>query len=565
MRQISIFGKPLHTVIAIVTLSILCFSCKSRHRETNFSDYFTTSKFDEDDFAEALYASYKGKEIDSAKWDKKKTHSTGEILHYTYHYSEYLPLWVGETGGTDPAEKLIKELEGMQADGINPELYKMSALKKQLAAFKKESEPDLNAIIALDTACTIAYIEASHDLLLGVVDPKKADNQWFHTNDTAWRPETPLLVQLNDLGKYPELKQFRSTVPTYGLLMKAREHYITLAKDAQFKNVKTVVATNPADSVIRIIVAKELQQDLSNVVADSGKSPAVLAYQQYYGIIPTGKLDTSTKRALTRQPEEIVSLIDANLERLRWMPKDMASQYIIVNVPQMELFLRRGGRDVMHMNVVVGKPARETPSLNSDMEHVVFNPPWGVPPTILKQDVLPGIERAGEAYLAKKDLEVFDLKGRRVDASMVNASNYKSFVFRQPPGDDNALGYVKFNMPNRWNIYLHDTPHREDFDKPYRAKSSGCIRLQQPQEMAEYILTQIEKRDFDQSKISGIISTQTTKYEKLKTKLPVHIVYLTAFEDMSNKRIRFSQDIYKRDDKLVDMLKSKEERLYAKK
>lgn len=492
-------------------------------------------------------------------------HSPSEVLYYTYHYSEYLPLWVGETGSTDLAEKLITDLEGLSLDGLNPERYKVSELKQQMAAFKKESEPDLNAVIALDTAFTMAYLKASHDLLFGILNPKEADDQWYHSNDTAWAPEKPLLAQLNDLGQYPELKQFRSTLPTYNLLLKAKQRYVSMEKDAQLKNAKAAVTANPSDSIISIIVSKELRQQASNVAADSNQNAMLLAYQQYYGIKPTGKLDTSTKRALERQPEEVVGVIDANLERLRWMQKDMGPQYILVNVPLMELFFRRGGKNVMHMNVVVGKPARQTPSLDADMEHVVFNPPWGVPPTILKQDVLPGLENQGVAYLDKKDLDVYDKKGRRVDPSIVNASNYNNYVFRQPPGDDNALGYVKFNMPNKWNIYLHDTPHREDFDKPYRAKSSGCIRLQMPQEMAEYILTQVEGRDFDQSKISDIISTQTTKYEKLKSKLPVHIVYLTAFEDDRNSQIRFVQDIYKRDAKLMNMLKTKEERMYVSK
>lgn len=563
MRQISLFGRPLLYVFAIVILSILLFSCKSRHRETNFSDYFTSSRFDEDDFAEALATAYQADSIDSAKWGKKNIHTATEILHYTYYYSEYLPLWVGETGNADLAQKLISELESLKAEGLDPERYNLSALKQQMDDFKKKTEPELNTVIAFDTACTIAYIKASHDLMLGMLNPKHADPLWYHTNDTAWSPERLLLADLNDLGKYPELKQYRSNMPTYSLLVKARQYYTSLTENQQLKNAKA--SGNLADSIVAYIINTELQQKTTYSAADSGKSQALVAYQQHYGIGPTGKLDTTTKRLLLRQPEDVVGIIDANLERIRWMPRDMNEQYILVNVPLMELFFRRGGKNVMHMNVVVGKPARETPSLNSDMQHVVFNPPWGVPPTILKQDVLPGIERSGQAYLAKKDLEVFDHKGKRVDASLVNASNYKSFVFRQPPGDDNALGYVKFNMPNRWNIYLHDTPHREDFDKPYRAKSSGCIRLQQPKEMAEYILSQVEKRDFDQAKISEIISTQTTKYEKLKTKLPVHIVYLTAFEDMDNQSIRFTQDIYKRDAKLVNMLQTEEKNLYAKK
>lgn len=548
-------------LLTVCLLSIVLFSCSSRHREYKFSEIFTHSKYDEDEFASSLQAIYSKSKLDS-NWNDSEMHTPSEILHYTYSKGEYLPLWVSETGNTDLAEKLVTDLENVKLDGLNPEHYHLSAIKQQMEQFKDEKDPSLNAVIAFDTLCTYAYIQAAHDLTFGVLNPKKADSLWFHSNDTSWNPQHVLLADLNDIGKYPELKQFRSTLPTYNLLLDAKQRYISLAKDNKLKNAKmAVMSGNVSDSTIGYITSTELGENGSS----ANDSNQLITYQRYYGIAPTGKLDEETKTVLARQPEEVADIIDANLERIRWMPRTTSENYIIVDVPMMELFLRRDGKTAMHMNVVVGKPVRQTPSLNSDMQHVVFNPPWGVPPTILKQDVLPGIERSGEAYLQRKDLEVYDLKGHKVDASVVNASNYKSYVFRQPPGDDNALGYVKFNMPNKWNIYLHDTPHRDDFDKPYRAKSSGCVRLQQPQEMAEYILTQIEKRDFNQEKINSIIQTQKTKYEKLKTKLPVSIVYLTAFETADNNQIRFAQDIYKRDGKLVNMLKQENSSaVYAK-
>jgi murein L,D-transpeptidase YcbB/YkuD len=208
----------------------------------------------------------------------------------------------------------------------------------------------------------------------------------------------------------------------------------------------------------------------------------------------------------------------------------------------------------MHMRVIVGKPERQTPSLFAIMANVVINPPWGVPPTILKNDVLPGLEKSGKTYMAKKGLKVYDKEGKRVKVSIINAHNYKSYTYKQDPGDDNSLGYVKFNLPNPWDIYLHDTPHRGDFVKRYRALSSGCIRLQQPQEMAIYILSQIEKRNYTPGKLDSVIETHKTKWEILKTKIPVHITYLTAFEDTTGMHIQFTKDIYDRDDKLISLL-----------
>jgi murein L,D-transpeptidase YcbB/YkuD len=250
----------------------------------------------------------------------------------------------------------------------------------------------------------------------------------------------------------------------------------------------------------------------------------------------------------------VTAKIKANLERIRWMHRDIGDFYVLVDVPLMELFLKRNGEDAMHMRVVVGRPERQTPSLNATMANVVINPSWGVPPTILKKDVLPGITK-NTNYLRKKGLKAYDRKGNVIDATLINGSNYRNYTYKQAPGDGNSLGYVKFNLPNPWDIYLHDTPHRNDFPLRYRAKSSGCIRVQKPKEMAVYILSQIEKLKFNEDTLEAMIKTHKTNWKILKNKIPVHIVYLTAYADTTGKHVRMISDIYKRDAKLESLLK----------
>jgi murein L,D-transpeptidase YcbB/YkuD len=135
--------------------------------------------------------------------------------------------------------------------------------------------------------------------------------------------------------------------------------------------------------------------------------------------------------------------------------------------------------------------------------------------------------------------------------------NLKRYTYKQAPGSDNALGYVKFNLPNPWDIYLHDTPHRTDFGRRDRALSSGCIRLEQPQELALLILGQLEKRDYTQEKLDAMIKTHKTRWELLKTKIPVYITYLTAFEDTSSSHIQYVKDVYNRDEKLIAWMSKK--------
>jgi len=136
----------------------------------------------------------------------------------------------------------------------------------------------------------------------------------------------------------------------------------------------------------------------------------------------------------------------------------------------------------------------------------------------------------------------------------LNKKNYKNYTYKQDPGDDNSLGYVKFNLPNPWDIYLHDTPHRGDFGKRFRALSSGCIRLQHPQDLAIYILSVIDKKRYTQGRLDTIISTHKTRWEGLRNRIPVHIAYLTACEDTTGVHIQFAPDIYGRDKKLIASL-----------
>jgi murein L,D-transpeptidase YcbB/YkuD len=532
-------------------------SCGSDNRRGETTDFFAATKFDEDDFADALSEVYK-LDIDDSIWGKKKMRPVSEVAKYIYRQSEYLPLWVTEKGNTDVVEALLKDIETLKEDGLNPERYNYAQINNLVKKFK-DSKDDVGAVVALDTACTSSYLQAAHDLLFGAVKPRDADSLWFHANDSAWRPDTLLVNVLFRQGVYPSLRSFRSNIPTYKLLLQAKKHYSELAKDSALAHVKKEVLVNKKlrDSLIRVIIRKELPFTAGSGNDSDGNEIKLLvtSFQSYYGLNPNGKIDTNLLKHLARQPLSVLPQIDANLERLRWMPKELEPTHVLVDIPLEELYLRNNGSTAMRMRVVVGKTERQTPSLNANMANIVFNPSWGVPPTIMKKDVLPGMAKSGTAYLDKKDLKVYDHKGNRVNPAIVNAANYKRFVFRQPPGDDNALGFVKFNLPNKFDIYLHDTPHRELFDNYDRAQSSGCVRVQQPREMAVYILSEIDKRNFDQLDIDSLIRTEQTKQVELKTKIPVHIVYLTAFQDDAGRYARFTKDIYHRDMKLAALLK----------
>jgi murein L,D-transpeptidase YcbB/YkuD len=394
-------------------------------------------------------------------------------------------------------------------------------------------------------------LQASRDLLLGAIVPKSADSLWFHANDSVWQAYNVLAALGKAETDYPSLDSFRSKIATYRLLREAMVRYDKLAADSQYLYAKQALAKGTAtDSVKDVIMTSELPWDVNADTAITTYNSLISAYQYYIGAKNYSKKDSMTRSYLSYPIDTIACKLALNMERLRWMPQNLEPVHVLVNVPLLELFLRVNGYDSMHMEVVVGRTIRQTPSLNARMANVVLNPTWGVPPTIMQKDVLPGMAKSGKAYLRKKGLKVYDFKGNQVDASVVNSSNYKRYVFRQDAGDDNSLGYVKFNLPNKWDIYLHDTPHREDFGKKDRFQSSGCIRVQKPKEMAEFILATLEGKRYTRERIDSVIETHKTRYEVLKNRIPVHVVYLTAFEDSSNTRVHLIYDMYKRDVKL---------------
>ncbi len=336
-------------------------------------------------------------------------------MRLTYQLDDYQPIWIKENYvPNDAAADLVADLEEMQWDGIDPERYNLSAIKKLKAKMDTTKKNSINDAITFDTALTHSYLAASRDLLLGTIRPKKVDSLWFHANDSSWNAPSILAESGNN---YHSLNEYRSNVPTYKLLQNEYKLYHNLLNDTAFR--QAIAAIKPGkhpDSEmldhIHFIIKTEIPW-LEPVPNDSvsNEKQIIAGYQNYVGIVPTGKLDSVTYTSLTTPPDTFLKKISLNMERVRWMQKEFGDLYTIVDIPLMELFLRRAGENVMHMRVVVGKPERQTPSLYATMANIVINPSWEVPPTILKQDVVPGFQKSGRNYLAKKGLKPYD-KGR---------------------------------------------------------------------------------------------------------------------------------------------------------
>jgi len=263
-------------------------------------------------------------------------------------------------------------------------------------------------------------------------------------------------------------------------------------------------------------------------------------------------IDAATIAAMNVPVSERINQVRANLERARWVLPGLKDDFVLVNLPAFKVYLIRNRQNVWETRSVIGKEGRKSPTFRANMRYVVLNPDWTVPPTILAEDVLAKM-RQGKNAIAEKGLTIVDDHGQQVDASSIdwNSATPANFHYtlRQPPGDDNALGKVKFLFPNPYNVYLHDTPHRELFDKDQRTFSSGCIRIQNPLELAKILLS--DQPQWSADRIDDYLLTSTeTKQIPLKTPLPVLIVYWTVSVGASGE-IRYAKDVYDYDPPLI--------------
>jgi murein L,D-transpeptidase YcbB/YkuD len=241
--------------------------------------------------------------------------------------------------------------------------------------------------------------------------------------------------------------------------------------------------------------------------------------------------------------EEAAEKVAMNLERWRWAPRDLGERHILVNVPMYQMQVIEDEKPVLAMRVIVGAPDTPTPLFSDQMTYVVFSPYWNIPESILREETLPRLSEDPE-YLARNNMEVVGTSGEVIDPSAVDWSDEeatKGLRFRQAPGPDNALGLVKFIFPNHFNVYLHDTPGDRLFNKQQRALSHGCIRIEQPVALAEYVLA--DRGKWSPERIEAAMQSRREQSVTLDDPLPVHIGYWTAWVE-GDGNVKFVDDVY---------------------
>ena len=295
--------------------------------------------------------------------------------------------------------------------------------------------------------------------------------------------------------------------------------------------------------------------DGDNNYFDGDLSEAVIAYQQSHGLKADGIVSGKTRNLLNGTPKNSGGNANAdrlmiNMERLRWMPQDIGDSYVLVNIPSYYVKMYRGDKEIYASKAVVGQRERQTPAFTDKLRHIVMSPTWTVPPTIMKKDKINKLRSNPGAFDGNFEAVVGGrvVRPSAVDWSAPGATGYR---LRQKPGARNALGRVKFLFPNKHAIYLHDTPSKSLFNRPNRALSSGCVRLQKPEEFANVLL---KNTNWSSERIKKAMNQEKEQWVNTPEQTPIYLVYWTTWSDPDGN-IQNADDIYGKDSALLQQYK----------
>ncbi|MDY6861581.1 MAG: L,D-transpeptidase family protein [Thermodesulfobacteriota bacterium] len=488
------------------------------------------------------------------------------ILPQFYERRTYYPAFIDDTGLLSQVNSLIKTISEADKEGLIPEDYHLSKINDILSNIqqnqKKKKPHNIGRFVDLDLLLTDAFLIYAAHLLAGRINPETIDSEWHANRREADIGE--ILQKSLELNKIEEnLKGLLPSQEGYAMLRNALLHYREIALKGCWSSIPDGTKLKKGDRGTRVIALKasliatgDLDKNLniSDDIFDGELEQAVKKFQKRHNLYVDGVVGPFTLSALNIPVDERIRQIELNMERWRWLPQDLGQRYILVNIANFELDVVENGRPVITMSVIVGTQYRRTPVFSDKMSYLVLNPYWHIPTSIAIKDKLILI-RKDPAFLAKGNIKILQGWGTEtkeidpdtIDWSGITAKNF-NYRLRQDPGHLNPLGRVKFMFPNKFDVYLHDTPFKELFTKTKRTFSSGCIRVEKPIDLAEYVLK--PSPDWTRLNILTAMDNGTEQTIGLPEKIPVHILYWTAWSDKDGS-VQFRNDIYGRD-RLLD-------------
>jgi L,D-transpeptidase YcbB len=469
-------------------------------------------------------------------------------------------------GSKDKVNEMLSIIRDVSQDGLRPDDYHLPTLEFLVEKIFLSRSNDEDDIANLELLLTDAFLLMSSHLSSGKTDPATIDPQW-NASKRETKGDLRSFVD-SALVKHNLKESLQKLSPghrEYKNLKKALRKYREIESNGGWelfstdlpKIAKDVKHPDVAKLRKRLMITQDNVYDEleDEELFDQILHEQVVLFQKRNGLTADGVVAKATIEAMNIPVEDRIASIEANLERWRWVTDELGEIYIKVNIANFEMQVVKNDSPVFVSEAIVGRPFRKTPVFSASMNHLVLAPTWTVPPTILSQDVIPAVKK-NQAYLRQKNMEILRSDGSVVDPASLDWKNLSASNFpyrvRQAPGKDNALGAVKFMFPNKYSVYIHDTPSRELFVHADRSFSSGCIRIKRPLEFASFLLQ--DKPEWTMDRINTVVrqGKETTVF--LTNPIPVHILYLTAWAE-EDGTVHFRKDIYNRDKPLLNALK----------
>jgi murein L,D-transpeptidase YcbB/YkuD len=477
------------------------------------------------------------RELLAAKVDKifatKKEHAAVETF---YQNRNLAPLWLEKGMENERAKAAIARLRAADADGLDPADYKTPSLAA-LSGADALAEAELRLTETILTyarhvqAGRFSYTSVSRNIELPQQPPDTTEvlTKVADAQDAGKALDTFSPPQKGYQALKQKLAEMRGRTGSSGSEIPSGPE-LKLAK---------VPMEDPRVPQLRERLG--LKGEASDLHYDARLAEAVKKYQRANELKVTGALDAQTIRELNGPPHDRqIETIIINMERWRWLPRDLGKIHVIVNLPDYTLRLMRNGSLLWTTRIVIGKPAMPTPMLTETMKYITVNPTWNVPQSIVQNEYLPALEQ---------DPTVLDRMGLKVVRDRDGVHIY------QPPGDNNALGRLRFNFPNRFDVYQHDTPDKYLFSEERRAYSHGCMRVQDPVKYAELLLS-IERPNegYTEERIRRLFGRDEQDIQ-FPSPIPVHLTYQTAFVNDDGQLI-IRPDVYGLDSRVLSLIKT---------
>jgi len=466
-----------------------------------------------------------------------------------YRTQGFRPLWVDNGKPSGRARAVLQVLAVAGEHGMQPDNYRPASLSN-FAAIDSIQPGDLQALARFELGLTAMALKYARDASGGQFDPRRLSR---YNDITPERVSVADAISALSKTYFPAryLEGLQPQHPAYAAMKTALAELRTELDEQAFLPIDKGprVKLGQADSRIPAI-RKRLAQldsgsisDLTDDLLDSDLSEALQKFQKTAGLKATGRIDNVTINALNKHGEErdLARLVD-NMERMRWLPKNLGNRHVFVNQAAFQVLVMDGQSEIWRSKIIVGKTDSQTAAFHDEIETVVFNPSWGVPPSIIANEYLPKLQN-DPSYLDRIGFKVTTASGRQVASSDIDWWNYSGkvpFNIQQPPGADNALGEMKFLFPNSHNIYMHDTPAKNLFAESVRTFSHGCVRVENPGEFAAILL------GWQRSRVDASTAGDKSQTISLANKVPVHLTYFTAWPD-ENGKIQYFDDVYGRD------------------